>query len=513
MSGEQASQGTTCLRCGWASEAHPELRFCPQCGALLEAQTPDAKVSTTQAQTPVVSVGPITQTGPAFQTLAGFVRAGGRGDAQLISPGMRVHHYEVVRPIGEGGMSTVFEARHRYIGHVVALKTVRPEIVQASGGLRFLREARVLARLQHPGVVRIHDAGLFEDIPYMVLEYLEGETLAQQVMSRTRMSVGRVLDLLEEMARVLMVQEAHDVIHRDIKPSNIVVRPSGRFCLFDYGISDLEEPGLSEADNPRLTASGQIMGTPHYMAPEQTEYDQVTHRSDLFALGLTAWECLTGFRARTEADVFDVIRESREPVSSVLDHRPDVPGSVDVVLKGLLETDPDRRYPSAKELLVDVERYRYGEVQAHGPTLGSVFVATPFRDSFDALFNCVVGCCLKSRLSPRRIDRMTHLTDIWGQIAGEIYHATAVIADFSGGAQGPNPNVLTEAAHARALNKDIIILTQDPPETLPFDWRHVPVVTYEDTPGGLDRLEGVLNDRLRAITLRADEERFRQAPA
>jgi serine/threonine protein kinase len=437
-----------------------------------------------------------------FQTLArGLDR--GRFRTRPLETGMRVHHYEVLNPLGMGGMSTIYRARHVYLDHLVALKTVRGDLLQEEVAARFLREAVVLARLNHPCVVRALDGGYHDDVPYMITELLDGRSLRSTLDDTGRLTIPESLDVLEQVASVLVVQERLGIVHRDIKPGNLQQRSNGRTCLLDYGLSDYGD-GRAGIGGPRgfETGAGHLVGTPGYMAPEQVLGGATDHRVDLYGLGVTVWECLAGRPARQGSSVSEILAEALRPVPPIATVRAEVPRGLDTILASLTAVDPEERYATAVQLLEDLQEFRYGGRRPNGAVAGSAFLAIPFTRRFDAVCDALADACLRARLAPRRIDRLTHVSDIWGQIAMEIKTSTAVVADFSVPSwcrRGPNPNVVTEAAHARALDKPLVLLTRGSPEHLPFDWRHVPVLRYRDTPGGRRALTDDLAPRLQHL--------------
>ncbi len=451
----------------------------------------------------------------AFQTLVAAKREQ-RFRAERLSPGKLIGHYEILRLLGEGGFSAVYAARHKYLDHEVALKTLRESAVGPEESERFLREAQALALLSSPHVIRVHDAGMWEDLPYIILEKIDGEDLHQALQRSGPFSLGRAMDLLEEVGRVLVTQEEHQVLHRDIKPGNILRREDGRFCLLDYGLVGWDRrarPGRDRAEMvdawDTATATGYAIGTPLYMAPEQVLGKRLDHRTDLFLLGMTAWECLVGRPAREwlrdSPGVQHFQRIAAEPVPAARSARDDVPPGLDAVLGGLLATDAAERYGTAAEFLHDLEAFRYQGKRPTGSTRGDVFVAIPYAARYRSTYLAIEAACADARLRPRRMDKLVFVKDIWNQIVQEIEASRVVVADFSApaGSRSPNPNVLTEAAHARAIGKALIVISRDPPEGLPFDWRHMPIVRYGTGRAGLAELARELADKLRHTTVKA----------
>jgi predicted Ser/Thr protein kinase len=248
---------------------------------------------------------------------------------------------EIVEMIGQGGMGVVYKALQKNLNRTVALKVLSPRFSDDPEFLeRFTREAQALAQLSHPNIVAIHDSGIHDRVPYLVMEYVEGRSLRALLQSR-EITVAQVLDLIPQLCDALQYAHGRGVVHRDIKPENILVDAQGRVKIADYGLAK-----LAGAQDTRLTKTGYTMGTPHYMAPEQVENSsEVDHRADIYSLGVIFYEMLTGelplgrFKAPSEKGLGD--------------HRLDP-----VVLKSL-EKEPADRYQSAGEVkaqLADLDK-------------------------------------------------------------------------------------------------------------------------------------------------------------
>jgi len=239
---------------------------------------------------------------------------------------------QVLELLGAGGMGAVYKARQPALDRLVALK-----VLPAGGGVgsteRFNREARALARLSHPNIVGVHEFGQVEGLHFFIMEFVDGANL-RQLEKAARMSPREALQIIPQICDAL--QYAHDegVVHRDIKPENVLVDRKGRVKIADFGLAKIADP---DPEATRLTVEGQVMGTPHYMAPEQVERPlAVDHRADIYALGVVFYEMLTG----------DLPLGKFAPPSRKvrLDVRLD-----DIVLRAL-ENDPERRYQQASEV-------------------------------------------------------------------------------------------------------------------------------------------------------------------
>jgi hypothetical protein len=436
-----------------------------------------------------------------FATLAGAIRKGSYLTKELES-GQRIHHYRILESLGIGGMGQIFMAEHVYLKQKVALKTLKTATAGSEElAERFLREAQALAILNGPNVLKVQDASVYEGIPYVVTELLHGQTLDEHLHKHGPLTVNQALDLLEQMGDVLIRQEKFGILHRDIKPQNIWVRENGTFCLIDYGLVGFTETGPSRDLVGEVSTTGAVMGTPVYMAPEQAKGHgrSIDHRADLFGLGVTTWVSLTGQLPRTASDIQSLLQEAKEePIRSVREHRADVTREFARILDSMTAINVDDRYQTTKIFMEDLEAYRYGRRRPYGATSGSVFVAIPFQTSFDGLFEFLQDVCGEAKLAARRVDRVSNMKEVWQQIDKEIRLATIVIAVFSRERwrHAPNANVLTEAAHARAIGRPLVVLTTDRAEDLPFDWRHLPIIRYRNSKQGLTKLREELLPRL-----------------
>ncbi len=243
---------------------------------------------------------------------------------------------EVLGLIGSGGMGAVYKARQPPLDRIVALK-VLPASSQPGNRFeeRFNREARALARLNHPHIVTVHEFGQVEDLHFFLMEFVDGTNL-RQLEKTSRLSPREALQIIPQLCDAL--QYAHDegVVHRDIKPENVLVDRKGRVKIADFGLAKILDPS-ADAEAARLTVEGQVMGTPHYMAPEQLEKPlAVDHRADIYSLGVVFYEMLTG----------DLPLGNFAPPS----RKVQVDVRLDEVVLRALENDPTRRYQQAGEV-------------------------------------------------------------------------------------------------------------------------------------------------------------------
>ncbi|MAY75779.1 MAG: hypothetical protein CMJ31_13895, partial [Phycisphaerae bacterium] len=272
----------------------------------------------------------------------------------------RVEEFEIVREIGCGGMGVVYLARDTMLDRHVALKIVARHLASSgSGATRFHREARAAARLRHDHIVQVHRLGEVEGAPFIVMEYVEGATLAGAIRDE-HATYDRPVRLrwIAQIASALDHAHASGVVHRDIKPSNILITNAGAAKLSDFGLAELVDGA------GHVSMSTTLMGSLRYMSPEQLDEAEQTpdHRADIFSLGIVMYEALTGrhpFEATSTAGVLRNIVDGRfEPPSAFL---PDGPDGLDDVCARALALNPDDRYRSAEEFRLDVERLLAGE--------------------------------------------------------------------------------------------------------------------------------------------------------
>ncbi len=301
------------------------------------------------------------------------VRAPGSRDAAwpLGSP-PRVGHYRILRLLGEGGMGTVYEAEQDNPRRTVALKAVRLGLASPALLKRFAHEAQVLGRLHHPGIAQIYEAGVAEDgQPFFAMEFIRGLPL-DEYARRHGLDLRARAGLLARVCDA--VQHAHDrgVIHRDLKPANILVEETAQPKVLDFGVARATDADLlTEAG---LTRTGQLLGTPSYMSPEQVAADPaaIDHRADVYALGVILFE-LAAHRLpyhledRPLAEAARLILEEDPPRLGAID--PELRGDVETIVAKALAKDPARRYPSAADLAADLRRWLAHEpIQARPPS-------------------------------------------------------------------------------------------------------------------------------------------------
>jgi serine/threonine protein kinase len=284
--------------------------------------------------------------------------------------GTTVSHYRIVEALGSGGMGIVYKAEDTRLGRPVAIKFVPEGLAGDPSALeRFRREAQAASALNHPNICTIHDVGDLDGRPYLVMEFLQGETLRER-LHRGPMKSDDLLEFAIQTADALAAAHAQGILHRDLKPANLFATSRGGAKILDFGLAKLtgktgREPGLALSQRQTatadigLTSPGLAVGTVAYMSPEQARGEEVDARSDLFSLGAVIYEMATGrpaFAGDTTAVMFDAIL-NRIPVAPVR-LNPDVPAKLEDTVNKLLEKDRALRYQTATDLEADLKRLR-----------------------------------------------------------------------------------------------------------------------------------------------------------
>ncbi|BAV34796.1 hypothetical protein SCL_2519 [Sulfuricaulis limicola] len=265
------------------------------------------------------------------------------GAAQNIAETLAAR-YEVMEALGDGGMGMVYRVRDRETNEILALKLLRPEIARDPAMMeRFKNEIRLAHRITHKNVCRIYDFNRVDDLAYFTMEHVDGESLRAWLKRAGKLTPERTIDLARQITAGLGEAHARGVVHRDLKPENVMLGRDGLVKLLDFGIA-------RALDSDTATART-IMGTPEYMAPEQSQGKAVDQRVDLYALGLILYECLTGRRAFSGATPVEIalkqLKEKPQPPRKFL---PTTPPHLEAVVLRCLEKDPARRFASAAEL-------------------------------------------------------------------------------------------------------------------------------------------------------------------
>ncbi len=273
--------------------------------------------------------------------------------------------YRLEARIGTGGMSSVYRAIDETLERPVAIKLMNREIADDSDQLeRFRREARAVAQLSHPHIVGVIDYGEDQGRPYIVLEYVEGETLKERIRRNGELDVSEAVAYAIEIARALGCAHARHIVHRDVKPQNVLIDEEGSAKVTDFGIA-------RSLDDDGLTADGRVLGTTDYVSPEQALGHAVTGQSDLYSLGIVLFEMLTGgvpFRGENQVAV--AMKHVREELPDVQSLRPEVSASLAAVIDRATAKDLHERYRSDEELIADLENVLALEAARSGSATG-----------------------------------------------------------------------------------------------------------------------------------------------
>lgn len=266
---------------------------------------------------------------------------GGRLSVKTFAGG----RYRVERELGHGGMASVYLARDEELRRPVAVKLLAGHLGGEPGlRERFLREARMAARLSHPNVVQVFDAGDEDGRPYIVMEYVPGQTLAEELRRQGRLDPPQVVDLALQACGGLEHAHGSDLVHRDVKPHNLLLREDGTLKIADFGIAHA-------AEATRLTQVGSVLGTAAYLAPEQAAGDPVTAAADIYSLGVVLYELLSGRPPYEFSSLAEIVSKQREqPIRPLRDVEPAVSEQLEAVVMRCLARNPDYRPSSAADL-------------------------------------------------------------------------------------------------------------------------------------------------------------------
>ncbi|WP_147802365.1 Stk1 family PASTA domain-containing Ser/Thr kinase [Alkalicoccus halolimnae] len=277
--------------------------------------------------------------------------------------GKRINErYKLIRPVGGGGMADVYLAKDLILDRLVAVKILKPHFSEDDEFIRrFHREAESAASLSHEHIVSIYDVGEENGLYYIVMEYVEGQTLKEYIQTHGPLRVEETVRILKQMTEAVRHAHENQIIHRDVKPQNILMSINGTAKVTDFGIAR----AISEAT---ITHTNSVLGSVHYLSPEQARGGRVTYKSDLYALGIIAYEMLTGhvpFSGDTAVAI--ALKHLQDPLPSLREIVPDVPRSIDNMVARLTAKDPDNRFDSAEELLIDLQTVLYAERENEAP--------------------------------------------------------------------------------------------------------------------------------------------------
>jgi serine/threonine protein kinase len=388
-----------------AAAFHQHVEHCDPCSALLKAMA-SGSVGTARA---VALHTPVSGTDPTGYT----EEPAPPSSVAAIGPGTRVHQYELIRELGRGGMGMVWAARDTKLGRRVAMKF----LLNASRGVaeRFLTEARATAQCSHDNIVIIHEVDEIGDVPYMVLEFLEGQMLRDVIgtFGGTSLPPSRVIELVLPIARALARAHELGIVHRDLKPENVFVTSAGQVKVLDFGIA--KALGQAEQLRPEhgasaglhLTREGTMVGTLPYMSPEQMGVDAVDHRTDLWAVGIMMFEMLAGRHPIEPLTVEALLSNatSSEPMPSIRDLIAEVPDALAALVDSCLRKHKVERIARAADLVAKLEALlpgRHGRqlVEGESPYPGLTAFQEADADRFFGRSRDVTRMIARVRESP-----------------------------------------------------------------------------------------------------------------
>jgi serine/threonine protein kinase len=290
----------------------------------------------------------------------------------VISPGVTLGgRYRLDERIAGGGMGDVWRGTDEVLGRTVAVKILLPALLDEPGfAERFRGEARTMATVNHPGVVDVYDYGSDQQLAFLVMEYVEGDALSRTLSRVGRLTPARTMALVAQAADALQAAHANGIVHRDVKPGNLLVRPNGTLVLTDFGIARSALVG-------QLTVAGSVLGTASYISPEQASGAVATAASDVYALGVVAYQCLSGHRPFDGATPIEIamkhVRDTPRPLPA------DIPPAVRAIVDRALAKDPAARWPTAAAMAA-VARQAASSLttQVHQPVVnGAVQINQP----------------------------------------------------------------------------------------------------------------------------------------
>jgi serine/threonine-protein kinase len=266
----------------------------------------------------------------------------------MLQNGEKIGQYEIVAPLGQGGMANVYKAYHDRLDRHVAVKVMHQSMLQDDNFLnRFQREARIVAKLEHPNIVPVYDYSEHNGIPYLIMKYIEGPTLKRYSL-KVGLTLEQTASLMTELALALDYAHSRDVLHRDMKPSNILIDMQGKPYITDFGLARIVQAGSS------TISSDMMLGTPYYISPEQAKGEKdLNGRTDIYSFGVILYELITGaipFVADTPYAI--VHAHIYQPPPAPRERNPDLPAALDPVILRALAKNPAERYPTASALMV-----------------------------------------------------------------------------------------------------------------------------------------------------------------
>ena len=258
--------------------------------------------------------------------------------------------YQIIKTIGEGGMANVYLAKDTILDRNVAVKVLRGDLADDEKFVRrFQREALSASKLNHPNIVEMYDVGEDDGRYYIVMQYVQGKTLKSLVKKRGALTLPEVIDIMTQLTSAIMCAHDSYIIHRDIKPQNVMILDDGRVKIMDFGIA-------MALNSNELTQTNSVMGSVHYLPPEQANGSGSTIKSDIYSLGILMYELLTGkvpFKGDNAVEI--AIKQMKEPIPSICKQNPDIPQSVENIVLRACAKNPKNRYDSVREMYDDIK--------------------------------------------------------------------------------------------------------------------------------------------------------------
>ena len=374
-----------------------ELLYCAGCNANFKAKSydPNKTYPCPKCKQPLKLKGEAdaSASGVALDT-QGRAAQTDEGKDPLV--GQKIAQYRIVRKLGQGGMGSVYEAKHLELGRTVALKILSPRLAaeEPDAVERFKREARAAAVLEHPNVVTTHAVGSEGDHHFIELQLIDGESLQARVLREKRLSLAEATRIIADSSKALGAAHKQNIVHRDIKPGNIMLtkdadsagaaaggREGGQVKVMDFGLAkDVTAP-------TQLTVSGHIMGTPHYMSPEQCDAKPLDGRSDIYALGATYFAILSGKTPYQGESLLSILQQQvAAPVPDVRKECPDLPEAVQRVLEKAMAKKPEDRFQTMEEFGAALAQIQgAGSGAAPAPAVATQTVKTPVATEAETL--------------------------------------------------------------------------------------------------------------------------------
>ena len=352
-----------CPRCGADNSEH--ALNCRRCGVDLadmgDVQTPGEDAVTAPAGLPaypkpspaVAVAAPVPSSSPERAASDSHAVSAPTPAAAILAPGTEFGpRYRIECLLGRGGMGAVYKAYDKELNRVVALKLVRPELTaDASSMRRFKQELLLASKISHKNILRIHDLGDVEGVKFISMAYVEGEDLQHALEREKRLPLARALNITRQLCAALDAAHAEGVVHRDLKPQNILIDQADNAYVSDFGLAKSLERSAAI-----MTRTGEVLGTPRYMSPEQVEGKPADHRSDIYSLGLIAYEMVTGdlpFQGDSALQV--MYQRITDKPKSPKELNPDLPDYLVRIVLRCLERSSDSRYQQARDVLRDLE--------------------------------------------------------------------------------------------------------------------------------------------------------------